>query len=56
MFQTCPIRSGPQGGPRTCWRDYNSYMLWECLDVPMDKLEEVAEVYREVWVALMMDG
>lgn len=44
-FWACPTRKRPssisQGGPRICYRDDISWLVWECCHVPLDKLEEV---------------
>lgn len=36
----------------THWRDYIAWQAWERLDVPLDKLAEVAKE-REVWTSLL---
>lgn len=36
----------------TCWRDYVSPLIWECLEVPPEELEEVARGMG-VWPSLL---
>lgn len=31
-----------QSRPRACWKDYISWLTWECLGVPLEELEEMA--------------
>ena len=51
VFQACPAGRGPQGRPRTRWRDYISTLAWECLGIPRPELADVAGK-REVWETL----
>lgn len=37
---------------RTCWRDYISYLVWECPGIPQEDLESVARE-RDVWNTLV---
>lgn len=39
--QPCAIGRRSRRRPRTCWRDYVSWLTWECLHVSLDKMEEV---------------
>lgn len=41
----------PWDRPRTCWRDYIYHMAWECLGIPQEELEDVAEE-KDIWAAL----
>lgn len=43
--------TGILGRPRTQWKHYISWLAWEHLDVPPDKLEEVV-MKRVVWANL----
>ncbi|KAF7640630.1 hypothetical protein LDENG_00028780 [Lucifuga dentata] len=52
VFQACPIEKRPRGRPRTRWRDYISWLTWECLGVPQEELEGQARD-REVWAGLL---
>ncbi|XP_056892948.1 PVR cell adhesion molecule related 2 like isoform X5 [Takifugu flavidus] len=52
VFMACPSGRRPPGRPRTRWRDYVSRLVWECLGIPPDELEEVAGE-REVWASLL---
>ncbi|TWW67376.1 hypothetical protein D4764_02G0004170 [Takifugu flavidus] len=52
VFRACPSGRRPPGRPRTRWRDYVSQLVWECLGIPPDDLEEVAGE-REVWASLL---
>lgn len=36
----------------THWRDYIAWQAWKHLNVPVDKLEEVAKEW-EVWTSLL---
>ncbi|TWW59340.1 hypothetical protein D4764_06G0008700 [Takifugu flavidus] len=52
VFRACLSGRRPPGRPRTRWRDYSSRLVWECLGIPLDELEEVAGE-REVWASLL---
>ncbi|KAF7663362.1 hypothetical protein LDENG_00212460 [Lucifuga dentata] len=52
VFQACRTGKRPQGRPRTRWRDYISWLAWECLGVPQKELEGLAKD-REVWAGLL---
>jgi len=52
VFQARPTGRRPRGRPRTRWRDYISWLAWECLGIPQNELESVAGE-REVWVDLL---
>ncbi|TWW77341.1 hypothetical protein D4764_12G0007310 [Takifugu flavidus] len=52
VFRAFPSGWRPPGRPRTSWRDYASRLVWECLGIPPDELEEVAGD-REVWASLL---
>ncbi|KAK3514990.1 hypothetical protein QTP70_003259 [Hemibagrus guttatus] len=42
VFRACPTGKKPRGRPRTRWRDYVSWLVWERLRVPLEELEEVS--------------
>jgi len=50
VFQARPTGRRPRGRPRTRWRDYISRLVCERLEIPQNKLENVAGE-REVWSA-----
>ncbi|TWW61049.1 hypothetical protein D4764_05G0011390 [Takifugu flavidus] len=52
VFRACLSGRRPPGRPRTHWRDFVSRLVWECLGIPPDELEEVAGE-REVWASLL---
>lgn len=35
VFWVCPTRKRHWGRPRTCWRDYVSWLAWECFGLPL---------------------
>ncbi|KAK3532776.1 hypothetical protein QTP86_028141, partial [Hemibagrus guttatus] len=36
VFRVCHTRKRPRGRPRTCCRDYVSWLTWECLGIPLE--------------------
>ncbi|KAK3561495.1 hypothetical protein QTP86_005996 [Hemibagrus guttatus] len=51
VFRACATGKRPWGRPRTRWRDYVSRLIWECLGIPPEELEEVSgerEVFHDV--------
>ncbi|KAK3554945.1 hypothetical protein QTP86_001875 [Hemibagrus guttatus] len=52
VFRACLTGKRPRGRPRTRWRDYVSWLAWECLWIPLKELEEVSRE-REVWASLI---
>ncbi|KAF7654265.1 hypothetical protein LDENG_00072170, partial [Lucifuga dentata] len=42
VFQARPTGKRPRGRPRTCCRDYISWLTWERLEVPQEELEGLA--------------
>jgi len=52
VFRACPTGRKAQDRPRTRWRDYNSLLALECLEVPQEELEGVTGE-RDVWVSLL---
>ena len=52
VFWVCPTGRRPRGRPRTCWRGYVSWLVWEHLCVLSEELKE-ASGEREVWASLL---
>lgn len=46
--KTYPSRWSPWGRSRTCWIDYSSWLVWECLSVLLNELEETSG--QDGWV------
>lgn len=40
--KTYPSRWSPWGRSRTCWIDYSSWLVWECLSVLLNELKETS--------------
>ena len=52
VFLARPTGRRPQGRPMARWRDCISKLVWECIGIPQNELENVAGE-REVWVSLL---
>ncbi len=42
VFFEVSTRRRPLSQPGTHWKDYMSYLAWECLRIPQEELEDVA--------------
>ena len=51
VFQAGLAGGSPRGRPRH-WRDYISHLVWECLGMPQEELDNVAGE-RDIWTALL---
>lgn len=40
--KTYPSRWSPWGRSKTCWIDYSSWLIWECLSVLLNELKETS--------------
>ena len=52
VLRACLTRKRPRGRPRTCWRDYVTWLAWERLGTFLEDLEEVSEE-REIRSSLL---